>query len=136
MMPFVLDNSVVCGWLLQNQADDYTAAIAVRLRNDRALAPALLPLEYTNVLRTACKRGVLQAREAQEMLGALQEVPIELADADPAPAQILALALRYDLTSYDAAYLDLALARQLPMATRDKALAQAARAAGVGVVEK
>lgn len=135
-MPFVLDNSVVCGWLLQNQADDYTAAIAVRLRNDRALAPALLPLEYTNVLRTACKRGVLQAREAQEMLGALQEVPIELADADPAPAQILALALRYDLTSYDAAYLDLALARQLPMATRDKALAQAARAAGVGVVEK
>lgn len=108
-MPFVLDNSVVCGWLLQNQADDYTAAIAVRLRNDRALAPALLPLEYTNVLRTACKRGVLQAREAQEMLGALQEVPIELADAGPAPAQIFALALLYDLTSYNAAYLDLAL---------------------------
>lgn len=65
-MPFVLDNSVVCGRLLQNQADHYMAAIAVRLRSDRALAPALLPLEYANVLRTACKRGVLQAREAQK----------------------------------------------------------------------
>lgn len=133
-MPFVIDNSVVCGWLLDNQADDYTDAIAVRLRKDQAVAPALLPLEYANVLRTACKRGVMDAHEAQEMLLALKGVPIEVASAWQEPTQILALALRHDLTSYDAAYLDLALTRQLPIATRDKALAQAARVAGVGVV--
>ena len=52
----------------------------------------------------------------------------------PNPAQILDLALRHDLTAYGAMYLDLALRRALPVATRDLALADAARAAGVGVV--
>ena len=133
-MPFVIDSSVVCGWLLDNQADDYTAAIAMRLRKDQAVAPTLLPLEYANVLRAACKRGVLDAHTAQEMVRALGEVSIEVASTRPDPVQLLALALRYDLSSYDATYLDLALTRQLPIATRDKALAQAARIAGVGVV--
>ena len=58
------------------------------------------------------------------------EIDAELPDA----AQLLALALRYDLSSYDATYLDLALRRQLPVATQDVALAQAARLSGVGVV--
>jgi predicted nucleic acid-binding protein len=48
---------------------------------------------------------------------------------------LLALSLRYDLSSHDAAYLDLALRRQWPIATQDDALAQAARLAGVGVVD-
>lgn len=52
----------------------------------------------------------------------------------PNPAQILDLALRHDLTAYDEVYLDLVLRRALPVATRDLALADAARAAGVGVV--
>lgn len=59
------------------------------------------------------------------------EIDQELPDA----GHLLALALRYDLSSYDAAFLDLALRRQLPVATQDAALAQAARLAGVGVVE-
>lgn len=64
-MRFVLDNSVVCGWLLEDQATAYTDAVAARLENARAVAPALLRLEYTNVLRTACKRGRLTAYKAQ-----------------------------------------------------------------------
>lgn len=52
----------------------------------------------------------------------------------PNPAQVFDLALRYDLTSYDAVYLDLALRKSLPIATQDRDLADAARAAGVGVV--
>ena len=44
------------------------------------------------------------------------------------------MALRYDLTSYDAVYLDLALRRHLPIATQDQALANAAVVAGVGVL--
>ena len=49
------------------------------------------------------------------------------------PAENLALALRYRLSSYDAAYLDLALRLRLPVATTDSALHDAAVAAGVGV---
>lgn len=47
----------------------------------------------------------------------------------------LAPALRFGSSSYDAAYLELALRRQLPVATQDEALRAAALAAGVGCVE-
>ena len=133
-MPFVLDNSVVCGWLLESQATPYANAVADRLLSERAVAPALLRLEYTNVLRSACKRQRLTAQQAQEAIEALAVLPIEYDRELPDASQLLALALRYELTSYDAAYLDLALRRQLPVATQDAALAAAARIAGVGVV--
>ncbi len=64
----------------------------------------------------------------------LTELPIDIDAAPPNPAQIFDLALRYDLTGYDAVYLDLALRRSLPIATQDQALANAAVVAGVGVV--
>ena len=134
-MSFVLDNSVVSGWLLENQASDYADAVAERLQDDRAIAPALLRLEYVNVLRTACKRGRLIAQHAQEAIGHLAQLPIDFDSESLDPALLLSLALRYDLSSYDAAYLELALRRQLPIATRDDALAEAGLAAGVGTVK-
>lgn len=133
-MAFVLDNSVVSGWLLDNQASAYSESVAQRLQSSRAVAPPLLPLEYTNVLRTACKRQRIVAAQAHEMLAMLATLPIDIDMAAPSPAQLLDLALRYDLTSYDALYLDLALRRSLPIATEDRALANAAMVAGVGVV--
>ncbi len=133
-MPFVLDNSVVCGWLLDSQASDYADAVAERLQADRAIAPSLLHLEYTNVLRTACKRGRLIAQHAQEAIRQLQELPIDTDLDAPDPTLLLSLALRHDLSAYDATYLELALRRQLPIATVDADLADAARVAGVGVL--
>ena len=133
-MPFVIDNSVVCGWFLANQSTDYTEAIARRLLDDGAIAPGLWPLELANVLRSACKRGAMIASQAREVAEQIAALPIAV-DAQPPTAQaILALALRYDLSSYDAAYLELALRLQLPIATQDTALAEAAMAAGVGMV--
>lgn len=55
-MPFVIDNSVVLGRYAENQTSPYTEAIAQRLRDDRAVAPAVWELELSNVLRTACLR--------------------------------------------------------------------------------
>jgi predicted nucleic acid-binding protein len=127
-------NSVVCGWLLENQANAYTDAVAARLGADRATAPSLLHLEYANVLRTACRRGILTAQRAQEAIRQLQQLPIDTDNGRPDPSQWLALTLRHDLTVYDATYLELALRRQWPIATQDAALADAARVAGVGVL--
>ena len=132
-MPFVLDNSVVCGWFIANQSTPYTEAVASHLLDDQAFAPALWHLEFANVLRTACKRGVLNAQGAHEVISQMAELPISLDREAPGPAALLSLALRYDLTSYDAAYLELALRLQLPIATQDSALMEAARASGVGV---
>lgn len=132
--PFVLDNSVLCGWILANQANPYSDAVGELLGVVDAHAPPLLQLEFTNVLRTACRRGTLAIAGAREIVDQVARLPIRI-DAAPANlATLLSLALRFQLSSYDAAYLDLALRLQLPIATRDDALAEAAWAAGVGVL--
>lgn len=133
MSTFVIDCSVIAGWLLRSQSTAYTEAIAGHLRTAPAIAPALLPMEYTNVLRTACRRGRLTATEAQAAIAALARLPIAIESTAPRPSMLLSLALRHDLSVYDAVYLDLALEHSLPIATQDEALAAAARAAGVGV---
>ena len=134
-MTFIIDNSVVCGWFLANQSTTYTETIALRLQEEGgAIAPGLWPLELANVLRTACKRGVMIASQAREVAEQIAALPIAVDAQPPAILGILSLALRYDLSSYDAAYLELALRQQLPIATQDAALAEAAMAAGVGVV--
>ena len=132
-MPFVLDNSVVCGWFLENQATPYSDAIIERLRDERAAVPALWELEFTNVLRSACLRQRMTAEAAQQVIAQIVSLPIDV-DRHPVPAsEILGLALRFGLGSYDAAYLELALRLQLSIATGDGPLRAAALAAGVGV---
>jgi predicted nucleic acid-binding protein len=131
---FVIDNSVVWGWYLENQATPYNAAIAERLLDERAWAPAVWELELVNVLRTSCLRQRMAAQHAQQVLSGLHGLPIDV-DRHPVPrSELLALALRFGLSSYDAAYLELALRRQMPLATQDDALREAAVASGVGVV--
>jgi len=134
-MPFVIDNSVVSGWYLESQATPYTEAIAGRLREDRAVVPALWELELTNVMRTACLRQRMTAEKAQQVLARLAKLPIVVDRAGVPPHELLALALRFGLSSYDTAYLELALRLQIPVATVDLALKGAAMASGVGWVE-
>jgi predicted nucleic acid-binding protein len=131
---FVLDNSVLCGWFLANQASDYGDAVAQQLRHVDAHAPWLLQLECTNVLRTACRRGVMTIGSAHTVVDQVNLLPIHIDPTPPQPANLLSLALRFGLTSYDAAYLELALRLQLPVATRDAELAEAAWASGIGVL--
>jgi predicted nucleic acid-binding protein len=133
-MPFVLDNSVVAGWFLENQATPYADAVAQRLRDDRAHVPAIWELEFTNVLRTACVRQRMDAQHAQAVVTQIGALPIEVDRHPVARSELLALALRFGLSTYDAAYLELALRLQCPVATQDDAMRTAALAAGVGWV--
>jgi predicted nucleic acid-binding protein len=133
--PFVLDNSVLCGWFLANQATDYGDAVAQHLAQHDAHAPWLLQLEFANVLRTAIRRGNLELSSAREVVDQVALLPIRIDPSPPAPAALLSLSLRFNLTSTDAAYLELALRLQRPIATRDEALMEAAWAAGVGLLK-
>ncbi|MEO5669182.1 MAG: type II toxin-antitoxin system VapC family toxin [Ramlibacter sp.] len=133
-MPFVLDNSVVTGWFVENQASPYSERIALRLENDRAVAPWLWELEFANVLRTACLRQRMTAEAAQMVIAQITSLPIDVDRHPVLPSELLGLALRFGLISYDAAYLELALRLQLPIATLDGPLRDAALASGVGVV--
>jgi predicted nucleic acid-binding protein len=134
-MPFVLDNSVVTGWYLPEQATAYGQSVATRLESDKALVPTLWQLELANVLKAACTRGKLDLETARQILDALGRLPIEI-DTSPAPGQrqLFELAMRYQLSSYDAAYLELAMRHGLPIATQELHLKEAAMAAGVDVL--
>jgi predicted nucleic acid-binding protein len=133
-VPFVLDNSVSCGWFIETQATPYTETVAERLKSDRAVVPALWELEFTNVLRAACLRQRMNAADAQDVVADFDALPIDVDRTAVRRSELLALALRFGLTSYDAACLELALRRQLPIATLDGPLREAAIACGVGVV--
>lgn len=134
-MPFVLDNSVVTGWYLPDQATSYGQAIATRLESDKALVPALWQQELANVLKTACTRGKLTLGAAREILDTLGTLPIEIdTDQSPGQRQLFELAMRFGLSSYDAVYLELAMRHGLPIATQGAQLTEAAVAAGVSVL--
>jgi predicted nucleic acid-binding protein len=135
-MPFVVDNSVIVAWHLSGQATSYTEAMLDALATDTAHVPALWPLEFSNVLRKALVGRKISEDRARDIMkfqaGLAVTVHGDVAD----PADNMALALRYGLSSYDAAYLELALRLHLPIATRDDALRTAAETSGVGVVVK
>ena len=134
-MPFVLDNSVVTGWYIPDQSTPYTQSIATRLETDRAIVPALWQLEFANVLKTACSRGKLSPENAREIVDAMAALPIELdSGVAPSPRQLFELAMRYKLSSYDAAYLELAMRFGIPIACQDGKLKEAALQAGVVVL--
>lgn len=132
---FVVDCSVAIAWLFDEQADDYTEAALDALSTGFAVAPRWWTVEVLNVLLTLERRSRLAARQAVALLRHLQHLPVHLRDHDASLFELHALAARHQLTSYDALYLESALATGLPLATRDKALRAAAVESGVGVWE-
>ena len=132
-MPFVVDNSVVVAWHLGNQATPYSDAVLNALAGDAGHVPALWSLEFSNVIRRAMVAGKITEERAREIMQIQSRLELTIHGDIAIPAENLALALRYRLSSYDAAYLDLALRLRLPVATTDSALHDAAVAAGVGV---
>ncbi len=130
---YVVDCSVAIGWLFDEQSDDYTEAALQGLTVSFAVAPRWWGIEMLNVLLALERRGRLAPGKAVEALRHLRRLPIRLHESRAALFELHALANRHQLTSYDALYLDAALATGLPLATRDKALRQAALDSGVGV---
>ena len=134
-MAFVLDVSVVAGWIFEDQSSEYTDAIAESLRRDEALVPPIWHLELANLLRTARRRGRIEVAEAQAALAAIRSLPIRLDDRRTLVAEeAFALAEWFGLSSYDASYLELARRHSLGLASRDEQLRTAARAAGVPLI--
>ena len=132
-MGFIVDASVSAGWIIKNQVSEYSEAAKRALLTDPVVAPALWWLEMTNLLRTGCRRRTINAVGAYGFIKTLEALPIRIESLECNASELLGLALRHDLSAYDATYLDLALRLQLPLATQDAALREAALAAGVGV---
>jgi predicted nucleic acid-binding protein len=91
-------------------------------------------LECTNVLQTSCRRGRISSERRAEVARELHELPIQVDHDLPGFPALDALAAATGLSAYDAAYLELAVRKQLPMASQDAALTRAARTSGLKVL--
>lgn len=138
-MRFVLDASVALAWVVDRNPDPYAAAVQRRASaGDRAVVPVFWQLELSNVLAAVQKRGLLNAKEIDEGLKYYEGFLARHTDivaAIPSMRELLRTALAWELTSYDAIYLDLALTENLPLATLDKGLRAAAAKAGVRLLK-
>lgn len=135
-MTFVLDNTVSMRWCFGDGKPSelaYAARVLDELRTATALVPAIWALETANVLARAESKGLISQDRSTAFIALLCDLRIEFdqATAGHALTDTLALARRHHLSSYDAAYLELAFRRQLPVATLDVDLRKAVRRAGI-----
>jgi predicted nucleic acid-binding protein len=141
MTAFVLDNSVAMRWLLvSNKVSDqrYAELVLRSLANAEAVVPNLWHLEAANVLLSAANRKELEISAVERFTVQLENLPItvDTLTSNQVFGHTMSLAKAYRLSSYDAAYLELALREHLPLATLDKHLLKAARRSDIEIYLK
>lgn len=136
MTGFVLDCSIAVAWCFEDEASDICDALLERVRDEGALVPSLWHLELGNVMVQAERRGRIMSADVSTRLELIGDLPIATDDETPQRAlhEVLALARAEKLTTYDAAYLELAIRRGLPLATNDKRLRNAGINTGVQII--
>ena len=133
MKEFVLDCSATLPWVFASEATKGTHALhALLVAGGKAWVPALWHLELGNVLMSAKRKGRIDQAGVEKFLSTLGLYDIEV-DAETmtvAWSKTLAFAENHSLTTYDAAYLELALRLGLPLASLDGPLRAAMKKAG------
>ena len=134
-MSIDIDASVALAWVFGDERHDAAWAIIDRLTQGAACVPALFPLEVANGLLVAHGRGRLSPEQTRTAVVPLEALPIEVDLETPQQAfgATWTSAFRRQRSSYDAAYLELAVRRTLPNATLDGRLARATRAEGLAL---
>ena len=132
-MSLVLDSSAILAWFFADETTPAIRRVVEMLVENGAWVPSLWSLEVANILETGVRRGRHDIAFRDTTLADLSLLPIS---TDPETGNqawnaTLQLAHRNRLTLYDAAYLELAQRRRLPLATLDSDLRAAAMAEGV-----
>ena len=128
-----LDCSVALAWCFPDEKAPYPQAVLDALAEAHALVPPLWPLEVGNALLVGERRKRSTQADTTNWLAFLQALPISVDEESMAWAwsSVVGLARAHNLSAYDAAYLELALRRGLPLATLDNKLKAAAAAVGL-----
>lgn len=131
-MSLVLDSSATLAWIYSEEMTDAIRAVFDQVADAGAVVPALWRLEVANSLTVAVRRNRIDTEFRRAALAdlALLDIATDQHTDSQAWAETLQLADRYRLTLYDAAYLELAQRRKLPLATLDQELLMAAQATG------
>ncbi len=129
----VIDASIALSWCFADEADPYADTIARALPDLHLVVPTLWHVEIANALLMAERRKRSSAADTARWIDYLRSLPLEIdeATASYAWSDTFTLARLHGLTAYDAAYLEVSLRRGIPLATLDRSMAKAARAAKV-----
>jgi predicted nucleic acid-binding protein len=129
-MAFVVDASVCAVWALEDEASPLAEHAMDLLQLEGAIVPAVWWFEIRNVLLISERRKRLQVEDLHAFLEDLKELPIRT-DQEADERAIFRFARKYQLSFYDAAYMEVASRFNIPLATLDKGLRSAAESAGV-----
>jgi predicted nucleic acid-binding protein len=130
---FILDNSVTMRWCFSGGAHSYADNVIQQLRTDgEAFVPVLWRYELSSVLARAQNTGALTEQKVTNFLDNIDalNIIVDMEGINRILTEVHRLAITYRLTSYDAAYLELALRKNLPLATLDDELRKACPSAG------
>ena len=135
MKRFVLDASVALRWFLDRPVPAYANRVKqFFLKRVRALVPALWHLEMSNGLAVAERRSILTITDVDQAIIDIEQIVAQAVDTDSSVVSArrsLTTARAFQLSAYDAVYLDLARRERLALATLDDRLRAAAAKAGV-----
>ena len=137
MAEFVLDTSVVMAWCFEDETNHYADVVLDSLVERVAVSPSIWPLEVGNVLVVAERRERISKSDSTRFLELLRQLPIEVEFSSEQFmfGAVLNLAREQELSTYDAAYLNLAMQTGLPIATLDQSLRKAANHCGVAIFQ-
>ncbi|MFL6845988.1 MAG: type II toxin-antitoxin system VapC family toxin [Allosphingosinicella sp.] len=132
-MAFVLDASLTLAWHFEDEGRDSVETLADRALIEGVVVPHHWFLEVSSGLVRGERRRRTSPELTFDFLARLASLPVEVDVIDPTKVTsvLIPLARKYRLSVYDAAYLELAGRRSLPLTTLDSSLAAAARAVEV-----
>lgn len=135
----VVDASIAVSWCFEDEETPYTAWVLSRMEEGaEAVVPPLWPFETVDALLQAERRRRLTAAHAAVFLEQMEgfRIVVDAAPLSRVFGWVFLEARQQGLTAYDAAYLELALRRGLPLATLDDPLRKAARDLGVPIAHR
>ena len=132
-MPFVADNSVVLAWFVKGQATEYSERLLGRVARESVFVPVVWHVEFANALRQLERRRKLTPEGTALILDGVDGLSLQPDPSPPSQRRLLDLARQYDLSVYEASYLELAIRLSLRLAAQDGPLVSAAAKAGLRV---
>ena len=133
-MSLILDSSATLAWIYGDETTAAIRGVSDAIADSGAVVPALWRLEVANSLTVAIRRRRIDPDFRRAALADLALLDITTGKPTPTWTDTLNLADHFRLTVYEAAYLELARRRTLPLATLDQELRIAALAIGVTVL--
>ena len=135
MNGIVIDASVALAWCFPDEASEYADSVLVAVEHQTSVVPAIWAVEIANALRVGERRKRIRQPEVRRFVDLMKGLNI-FEDRQPVADtlnNILPLAREHDLSAYDAAYLDVAVRHEIPLATLDGALKKACTLAGIKI---